>query len=139
MPYDPNFPPDHQALNAAPFRAQFNGLAELVTAMQDQVTALQMQLAPLVPVVNRSASGEWTLTYNGPAQDYWQVWARYAGSEAWSNFGEIQTSSFPASDSDVVPDGVTWWQVKLCGEGAGDSLQHTPFSNIISFGPVPEA
>lgn len=28
MPYDPNFPPDHQPLNAAPFRDQFNALQE---------------------------------------------------------------------------------------------------------------
>ena len=26
MPFDPNFPPDHQELDAAPFRDQFNAL-----------------------------------------------------------------------------------------------------------------
>jgi len=30
MPYDSNFPPDHQPLNAAPWRDQFNGLADLI-------------------------------------------------------------------------------------------------------------
>jgi hypothetical protein len=30
MPYDPNFPPDHQPLNAAPFREQFQGLKEQI-------------------------------------------------------------------------------------------------------------
>jgi hypothetical protein len=29
-----------------------------------------------------------------------------------------------------------WWQIKLCGE-AGDGKPVSPFSNIISFGPVP--
>jgi hypothetical protein len=36
----------------------------------------------------------------------------------------------------IIPDGVTWWQVKFCGED-GDGNQCTPFSNVISFGPVP--
>jgi hypothetical protein len=33
MGYDPNFPPDHQALTAAPFRAQFQGLKSDVNAV----------------------------------------------------------------------------------------------------------
>ena len=33
MPYDPNFPPDHQPLNAAPFRDQFNGLKDLIDTL----------------------------------------------------------------------------------------------------------
>ena len=129
MPFDPHFPPDHQPLNGAPFRAQFN-------ALNDQIAALQAQLAPLVPVLNRDASGHWTLAYAGPAQALWQVWARYPGSETWAVYGELQTSSFPALDGDVVPDGAAWWQIKLCGEG-DFNCQTTPFSNLISFGPVP--
>ena len=42
----------------------------------------------------------------------------------------------PAADDDMAPDGASWWQVKICGED-GDGNQATPFSNIISFGPVP--
>ncbi len=36
MSYDPDFPPDNQPLNAAPFRDQFNGLADLVNARVTQ-------------------------------------------------------------------------------------------------------
>ena len=31
MPFDPNFPPDQQPLNAAPFRDQYNALNDLIT------------------------------------------------------------------------------------------------------------
>jgi hypothetical protein len=55
---------------------------------------------------------------------------------AWSKSGELQTSDFPAPDADVVPDGTPWWQIKMCGED-GDGKPNTPFSNVISFGPVP--
>ena len=41
MPYDPNFPPDHQALVAAPFRDQFNGLKALIDAQAAQLADLQ--------------------------------------------------------------------------------------------------
>ena len=37
MAYDPNFPPDHQALNAAPFREQFNALKALIDDLQAQL------------------------------------------------------------------------------------------------------
>ncbi len=43
MPFDTNFPPDHQPLNAAPFRDQFNGLNDLITpkvSMQDVLDAI---------------------------------------------------------------------------------------------------
>jgi hypothetical protein len=61
-----------------------------------------------------------------------------SSNTTWSNTGDTQTSHFPAPDADVVPTDVTWWQVKFCGEG-GDGNQSTPFSNVISFGPVPAA
>jgi hypothetical protein len=31
---------------------------------------------------------------------------------------------------------MTWWQIKICGVD-GDDNQITPFSNVISSGPVP--
>ena len=129
MSYDPALPVNHSPIVAAELRNQFNGLAEIIAA-------LQAQLAPLVPVVTRSSGGMWTLAYAGPALDYWQVWTRYEGSEAWSQSGELPASAFPAPDADVVPGGTPWWQIKLCGEN-GDGKQLTPFSNVISFGPVP--
>ena len=108
MAFNPNLPVENTPLDAAQMRDQFNGLKAIIDG-------LQAQLAPLVPVISRTAGGVWTLAYTGPALDYWQVWARYAGSTAWSETGELQTSNFPAADGDVVPDGATWWQIKLCG------------------------
>ena len=129
MSFNPLLPVDHAQIVAAELRNQFN-------ALQAQIVALQQQLAPLVPVLSRDAGGQWSLAYAGPAQDYWQVWARYEGSEVWSNIGEVRTNEFPLGD-DVMTPGSAWWQVKICGQD-GDGKQCTPFSNVISFGPVPE-
>jgi hypothetical protein len=136
MTFDPTQPMEGAPLDAAVVRNQLNSLKALIDAQQSQLAAWQMQFGTLVPVLNRDAGGHWTLTYAGPAQTLWQVWARYPGSEAWSDYGEMQTSSFPALDGDIVPGGAAWWQIKLCGEG-DFNCQTTPFSNIISFGPVP--
>jgi hypothetical protein len=136
MAYDPNYPADHTRIVAADFRNQFNSLKAIIDAQQSQIVALQQQIAPLVPVLNRSAAGQWTLTYAGPAHDYWQVWTRSSGNVDWSETGEMRTSAFPATDGDMAPDGESWWQVKICGED-GDGNPATPFSNIISYGPVP--
>jgi hypothetical protein len=129
MTFDPTKPVEDSPLDAVEMRNQFNALKALIDD-------LQQQLAPLVPVLNRSATGLWTLTYVGPAHDYWQLWVRSSGNAAWSSAGEMRNSGFPATDSDMVPDGVSWWQVKICGED-GDGNPATPFSNIISFGLVP--
>jgi hypothetical protein len=91
---------------------------------------------PLAPVAARDVHGMWTIHFDGPAQTYWQIWARSSGSPAWAKTGELPTSSFPASDGDVAPDGAAWWQVKICGQDDNGN-PCTPFSNIISFGPVP--
>jgi len=128
MSFDPTKPADHANIVAAELRNQFN-------ALQAQIVALQQQLAPLMPVLSRDGDGRWTLVYTGPAQDFWQIWARSEGSEAWSNMGEVRTNQFPATDEIIAPDGA-WWQVKICGEdGSGNAC--TPFSNVISFGNVP--
>ena len=57
MPYDPNFPPDNQPLNAAPFRDQYNALKVLHDAQQVQIAAMQArwdtlaaQLADITPL-----------------------------------------------------------------------------------------
>ena len=136
MSFDPTLPAYQSPNSSAEMRGQLNALKALIDVQQNQIASLQSQLAPLVPVLNRDAGGHWTLTYAGPAQSLWQVWARYPGSLAWSDYGEIQTSDFPALDGDIVPDGAAWWQIKMCGEG-NFNCQTTPFSNIISFGPVP--
>ena len=131
MNFDPTLPVEDSDLDAAQMRNQFKALK----ALND---ALQQQLAPLVPGLNRDNSGQWTLSYKGPEQTRWQVWWRYNDSEDWTCTGETPTSIFPASDSDLAPGGATWWQVKLCGLTGVDS-QTSPFTNIVSFGPVPDA
>jgi hypothetical protein len=129
MTFDPTKPVEGSEIDATELRNQFN-------ALQSQIVAWQQQFAPLVPVLNRSASGQWTLSYAGPAQTYWQLWVRSSGNPAWADTGEMGNSAFPATDGDMAPDGMSWWQVKICGEN-GDGNQATPFSNIISFGTVP--
>jgi hypothetical protein len=129
MPFDPTKPANNSPLSSEEVRDQLNALKALIDD-------LQLQLAPLVPVLNRSAAGQWTFSYAGPAQEYWQIWARSSDGAAWAKTGELPTSSFPASDGDIAPDGAAWWQVKICGQDA-DGNPCTPFSNIISFGPVP--
>lgn len=135
MPFDPNLPADHSEIVAAELRNQFNALKALIDAQAAQITELQTQLAPLIPMINRDAGGSWTLTYSGPSQSTWQIQTRYEGSPDWSEYGEIQTNQFPASD-DVMAPGGSWWQVKICGEGANGNPS-TPFSNVISFGTAP--
>src|SRR6516165_5945871 len=89
MAFDPNLPADHSPLSSAEMRVQLQGLKALIDIQQIQMVSLQQQLSPLMPVLSRTAGGQWTLAYAGPAQSIWQIWARYAGSEAWSDFGEI--------------------------------------------------
>jgi len=133
MAFNPALPADHSPLSSAEMRSQLN-------ALNDQLAALQAQLAPLVPQLIRDATGHWTVAYAGPAQVYWTVWVRWDGNGVWTNSGEFETTDFPVQDGDMIPaDAPLWWQVKLCGEGAGDAKEHTAFSNIISFGPVPDA
>jgi hypothetical protein len=129
MSFDPTKPADHANIVAAELRNQFN-------ALQAQIVALQQQFAPLVPVLSRDAGGHWTLTYAGIMPDYWQIWVRYEGRTAWSNNGELRSDSFPAPDDTISPGGA-WWQVKVCGQDGNDN-PCTPFSNVISFGHVPE-
>ena len=129
MAFDPTKPVDDSEATAVELRDQFNALKALIDAQ-----ALQLaQLAPLLPVLARSDAGLWTVTYAGPAWNFWQVWARYEGSETWSNTGELPATSFPVADADVVPDGAAWWQIKFCGEGDHGEAT-TPFSNVISYG-----
>jgi len=130
MPYDPTKPANNSPIVSAELRNQFAGLKDLIDA-------LQLQLSPLVPVIARDNNGQWTLSYGGPPQDYWQLWWRFDGNETWANWGETRTMNFPQPDAAMVPDNATWWQVKIVGED-NNSNQTTLFSNVISFGPVPE-
>jgi hypothetical protein len=90
---------------------------------------------PAAPVLTRDASGKWSVKYTGPAQEIWQIWARYPENETWADFGEIGSDRLPATDDMMSPVGA-WWQVKVRGED-GENQPTTPFSNVISFGTVP--
>jgi hypothetical protein len=90
---------------------------------------------PTAPVLTRDASGKWSVAYTGPAQEIWQIWARYPENETWADFGEIGSDRLPATDDAMSPDGA-WWQVKVRGED-DQNQPTTPFSNVISFGTVP--
>jgi hypothetical protein len=59
MTFDPTKPVQDSALDAVEMRNQFNALKALIDG-------LQQQLAPLMPALNRSAAGQWTLSYAGP-------------------------------------------------------------------------
>jgi hypothetical protein len=64
MPYDPNFPPDHQPLNAAPFRDQFNGLKDAVDLC---VTTADMETEMFANTAgNVSAIAKLNLTVSNP-------------------------------------------------------------------------
>jgi hypothetical protein len=139
------------AARAALQRELFLNLLTIAQQYPDQPAQLDVYMQPslldphtptpppppaVAPVVTRDANGKWTVAYPDPSQTYWQIWARSSSGTSWSDVGDTQTSHFPAPDADIVPEGVTWWQVKFCGED-GDGNQSTPFSNIISWGPVP--
>jgi hypothetical protein len=136
MPYDPALPKNNSDLSSAEMRSQLNGLKALIDAQAAQMADLQSQLSPLMPVLNRDANGQWTLSYGNAAQDYWQLWWRFNGNETWANWGETRTVNFPQGDDAMVPPDATWWQVKIVGED-NNSNPITPFSNVISHGPVP--
>jgi hypothetical protein len=128
MSYDPTLPTNHAPVVSAELRNQFAGLKELIDA-------LQSQLVPLLPGLNRDGGGQWTLTFAGPVPVSWQFWTRSSADGNWSQSGELSPGDFPVPDADLYPGG-TWWQAKVCGQD-GDDLQVTPFSNIVSVGPVP--
>jgi hypothetical protein len=113
---------------------------ELDVYMQQSLLTPHTPTPPTPPpaalVVARDANGTWTFVNGDPTLIYVQEWVRSSSGTAWSNAGDMRTSHFPAPDADIVPGNVTWWQVKFCGED-GDGNQSTPFSNVISFGPVP--
>ena len=47
MAYDPNFPPDHLALTAAPYRNQYNALKALIDAQAALIAALTARVQAL--------------------------------------------------------------------------------------------
>jgi hypothetical protein len=151
MSYDPNFPPDHQPLNAAPWRDQFNGLKDLIDAQSAQISALQTQTAAqqqqldaqawllnqlILPQLNHDDQGAWSVSYIGTLPALWQVWVRSDLNNDWSNTAAYTPANFPVTDSGLVPQGSQWCQIKICGSDSNNNTL-TPFSNVVSLGPVP--
>jgi len=146
MSFNPNLPADHSPDSSAEMRNQLNGLKDLIDAQAVQITAQQQQqldaqaawqaqFAPITPQLNRDGSGAWSVIYAGPAVALWQVWSRCDIVPAWGAASVFPPANFPSADSGLMPFGAQWWQIKIFGSDGSNNL--TPFSNIVSVGPVP--
>ncbi len=130
MAFDPTKPADHAQIVSAELRNQFNGL-------QEQITALQQQLALLFPALTYdSTSSLWNVTYLEPTPVNWEIWKRCNYASDWAAQGTLAPSRFPAPNDSVLGLDEVWWQVKFVGLN-GDDQPMTPFSNVVSGGPVP--
>ena len=158
MSYDPNLPADHAPVVSAELRNQFNGLKDLIAAKQQQIdtqtaqittlqtqtTAQQAQLDAqaallnqlILPQLNHDNTGAWSVGYIGTLPALWQVWVRSDLNNDWSNSAAYTPANFPVSDIGLAPFGAQWWQIKVCGSDNSNNTL-TPFSNIVSMGPVP--
>ena len=151
MPYDPNLPVDHSSIVAAELRNQFNGLKTLIDAQSAQISALQTQTTTQqqeldahawllnqlnLPQLNHDNTGAWSVGYIGTLPALWQVWVRSDLNNDWSNTAAYTPANFPVSDIGLAPFGAQWWQIKICGSDSSNNTL-TPFSNIVSMGPVP--
>ena len=131
MAFDPTKPANHSQILSAELRNQFN-------ALQGQITALQQQVALLFPVLTfDSTSGLWNVTYSEPTPVNWEIWKRCNYATTWGAQGTLQPSHFPAPNDSVLGLDEVWWQVKFVGLN-GDDQPMTPFSNVVSGGPVPD-
>ena len=130
MTIDTTKPADHAPVVSAELRDQFN-------ALQGQITTLQQLFANLVPALTfDSAASLWNVTYAGPSPANWQVWRRCNYAPDWAAQGTLEPASLPASSDSVLAMDETWWQIKFLGLDA-DAHPITPFSNVVSGGPVP--
>jgi len=144
MPFDSNWPPDHAELDGGPFRDQFNGLKDLIDAQAAQISAQQTQLNAqawllnqlIIPLLNHDNSGTWSVSIIGTLPALWQVWVRSDLNNDWSNTAAYTPANFPVNDIGLAPFGAQWWQIKVCGSDSSNNTL-TPFSNIVSMGPVP--
>jgi len=66
------------------------------------------------------------------------VWVRSDLNNDWSNSASYTPANFPVNDIGLVPQGSQWCQIKVCGSDASNNTI-TPFSNVVSLGPVPSA
>jgi len=130
MPYDPSKPVENSPLDAAEMRNQLNGLKDLIDAQA-------MLLAQLIiPQLNHDNTGAWSVSIIGTPPALWQVWVRSDLNNDWTNPAAYTPANFPVTDSGLVPQGSQWSQIKVCGSDSSNNTL-TPFSNIVSIGPVP--
>ena len=130
MAIDTTKPADHAPVVSAELRDQFN-------ALQGQITMLQQLFANLVPALTFDpATSLWNVAYAGPVPAAWAVWIRSDLSPAWATYGTLEPMNLPAPSDSVLSMDETWWQVKFVGLD-GDGHPITPFSNVVSGGPVP--
>ena len=136
MAFDPTLPVENTPVDAVQMRAQFNGLKALIDALQTQLAAQAWLLNQLnVPQLNHDDQGAWSVSYIGTLPAFWQVWTRSDLNTDWSNTASYAPANFPVSDIGLMPPGAQWWQLKVCGSDGSSNL--TPFSNVVSLGPVP--
>ena len=150
MPFDSNLPVDHSSIVAAELRNQFNGLKALIDTQSAQINALQTQTTAQqqeldaqawllnqlnLPQLNHDNTGAWSVGYIGTLPALWQVWVRSDLNNDWSNTASYTPANFPVSDIGLAPFGAQWWQIKVCGSDSSNNTL-TPFSNLVSLGPV---
>jgi len=137
MAFNPTLPVENTDLDAAQMRDQFNGLKDIIDALQQQVNAQAWLLNQLnLPQLNHDNTGAWSVGYIGTLPALWQVWVRSDLNNDWSNTASYTPANFPVSDIGLAPFGAQWWQIKICGSDSSNNTL-TPFSNIVSLGPVP--
>ena len=129
MAFNPNLPVEDSPLDAEEIRNQFNGLKAIIDAQ----AALINQL--IIPQLNHDNEGAWSVSIIGTLPALWQVWVRSDLNTDWSNTASYTLANFPVNDIGLMPPGAQWWQIKVCGSDGSSNI--TPFSNIVSLGPVP--
>ena len=129
MAFNPNLPVEDSPLDAEEMRNQFNGLKAIIDAQ----AALINQL--ILPQLNHDNEGAWSVSIIGTLPALWQVWVRSDLNNDWSNTASYTPANFPVNDIGLMPFGAQWWQIKVCGSDGSSNI--TPFSNVVSLGPVP--
>ena len=157
MAFNPALPANDSPLDAAEMRDQLNALKAIMDAQQlhldsqdqeldaqvAQITAQQQQLEAqaallnqlILPQLNHDDQGAWAVGYIGTLPALWQVWVRSDLNNDWSNTASYTPANFPVNDIGLVPQGSQWCQIKICGSDGSSNI--TPFSNVVSLGPVP--
>ena len=150
MAFDPTLPVENSPLDAGEIRDQFNALKALydaqqvhldsqdqeIDAQQAQINAQAALLRQLIlPQLNHDNEGAWSVSIIGTLPALWQVWVRSDLNNDWSNTASYAPANFPVNDIGLMPPGAQWWQIKVCGSDGTSTI--TPFSNVVSLGPVP--